>query len=232
MIDELGSAFQPAAAVAPTGTAIPAPAAGEVNPYAAPAAVHPPAGSGSGIEELPKVKAANFTLVAVFTLVGVIGMLASYGWLFAVIFQMTSAGNAAPEEAMTTPMILIYLSLIPWMTGWIIGLVHLYRGWVLLQPHTHYSTPGKAVGFLFIPFYNLYWYFVAYWRWAQEWNRLVANNPNHPQAPQMSEGMFLAYPITALACGILSVFGLIPMIIVYLLVQRSIARAVNYAAVR
>lgn len=227
MIEELAPAFQPA-----TPTPAATPATGEVNPYAAPSAIDPSTGSESGIENLPRVKAANFTLVAVFTSIGIIGVLASYGWLLAVIFQMTSAGNAPSEEALMAPMALVYLFLIPWMIGWIIGLIHLYRGWELLQPHTPYSTPGKAVGFLFIPFYNLYWYFVAYWRWAQEWNRLVANNPKHPQAPQMSEGMFLAYPITALACGILSVFGLIPMIIVYLLVQRSIARAVNYATVR
>lgn len=38
----------------------------------------------------------------------------------------------------------------------------LYRQWVLLQGHGARVTPGKAVGFGFIPFYCFYWWFVAY----------------------------------------------------------------------
>ncbi|KAF0110032.1 MAG: hypothetical protein FD147_1907 [Chloroflexi bacterium] len=37
----------------------------------------------------------------------------------------------------------------------------LYRSWKLIQDGYARTTPGKAVGFLFIPFYNFYWIFQA-----------------------------------------------------------------------
>lgn len=53
--------------------------------------------------------------------------------------------------------------------GWLFGLaalifkcILLYRCWALVPPERAATTPGKAVGFLFIPFFNLYWNFVAF----------------------------------------------------------------------
>jgi hypothetical protein len=38
----------------------------------------------------------------------------------------------------------------------------LYRSWLLLQGHGARTTPGRAVGFCFIPVFFFYWWFVAY----------------------------------------------------------------------
>jgi hypothetical protein len=38
----------------------------------------------------------------------------------------------------------------------------LYNIWGLLPVKHSPTTPAKAVGYLFIPFYNFYWVFVAY----------------------------------------------------------------------
>ncbi len=38
----------------------------------------------------------------------------------------------------------------------------LYRHWQLIQDGYARTSPGKAVGFLFIPFFNLYWIFEAF----------------------------------------------------------------------
>ena len=38
-----------------------------------------------------------------------------------------------------------------------------YKLWVLLQGRGARTTPLKAVGFLFIPIFNLYWHFVSYY---------------------------------------------------------------------
>ncbi len=38
----------------------------------------------------------------------------------------------------------------------------LYRHWQLIQDGYARTTPGRAVGFLFIPFFNLYWIFEAF----------------------------------------------------------------------
>jgi len=37
-----------------------------------------------------------------------------------------------------------------------------YQLWSAIPENARSTTPGKAVGFLFIPFFNLYWYFPSY----------------------------------------------------------------------
>jgi hypothetical protein len=59
------------------------------------------------------------------------------------------------------------LSAIATMVLWYIIL---YRCWELIQDGNPRTTPGKAVGFLFIPFYNFYWMFVAFPGWAKDVN--------------------------------------------------------------
>jgi hypothetical protein len=49
----------------------------------------------------------------------------------------------------------------------------LYRHWLLLQGHGARTTPGRAVGFGFIPFFFFYWWFVAYAGLAKDNNRYL-----------------------------------------------------------
>jgi hypothetical protein len=49
----------------------------------------------------------------------------------------------------------------------------LYRHWSLLQGHGARTTPGKAVGYGFIPFFCFYWWFVAYAGLATDNNRYL-----------------------------------------------------------
>lgn len=69
--------------------------------------------------------------------------------------------------------------------------VLLYKAWQAIQDGQVRTTPGQAVGFMFIPFFNLYWMFVAIWGWAQDYNGYKARHNVPGEA--MSEGMFLAY---------------------------------------
>jgi hypothetical protein len=50
----------------------------------------------------------------------------------------------------------------------------LYRHWSLLQGHGARTTPGKAVGFGFIPVFGFYWWFVAYAGLATDNNRYLS----------------------------------------------------------
>jgi hypothetical protein len=49
----------------------------------------------------------------------------------------------------------------------------LHRQWSLLQGHGARTTPGKAVGFSFIPFYCFYWWFVSYAGLATDTNKYM-----------------------------------------------------------
>jgi hypothetical protein len=60
---------------------------------------------------------------------------------------------------------------IVYLLFFIFGMISLYRSWKTLLPHEASTTPGKAVGFLFIPFFNLYWIFVAFYSFAADINK-------------------------------------------------------------
>ena len=83
----------------------------------------------------------------------------------------------------------------------------LYRQWSLLQGHGARVTPGKAVGFGFIPFYCFYWWFVAYAGLATDTN-------NHLKTVGItSKHMSFGLAVTDCILGILAcTIGLIPRV--------------------
>lgn len=76
----------------------------------------------------------------------------------------------------------------------VFSLILLYRYWRVMQPYTTRTTPGKAVGFLFIPFYNLYWMFVAYHGLAKEIDAYIASHPG-TEAPRPETSLILVMVI-------------------------------------
>lgn len=66
-------------------------------------------------------------------------------------------------------------SLLLILTSYVLHLIILYRAWDNIKDanFTLSSTPQKAVGFLFIPFFNLYWMFIAYYNLFKETNRFT-----------------------------------------------------------
>jgi hypothetical protein len=83
-------------------------------------------------------------------------------------YPLCVIGELLPEVAS------LLLSLI-WIPALIVTTVFwcmlLHRQWSLLQGHGARITPGKAVGFGFIPFYCFYWWFVAYAGLATDTNK-------------------------------------------------------------
>jgi len=67
----------------------------------------------------------------------------------------------------------------------ILHFVLLHRIWAMIQIGNVRATPGMVVGFLFIPFYNLYWIFQVYWGWAIDFNRIL--DAYDLKKPRMSE---------------------------------------------
>jgi hypothetical protein len=66
----------------------------------------------------------------------------------------------------------------------------LYRLWWLLQGHGARTTPGKAVGFSFIPLFNFYWWFVAFAGLAKDNNAYM--DKAGIQGARISHGLALA----------------------------------------
>jgi hypothetical protein len=83
--------------------------------------------------------------------------------------------------------------------------VTLYKVWQAIQAIKPRSSPGKAVGFLFIPFFNWYWVFIAYWGWLKDYNSYLTKND--VQLPRVPEGVGMALAICKLP-----VFFIIPVL--------------------
>jgi len=75
----------------------------------------------------------------------------------------------------------------------VLNFIYLGRLWTALQHGRPRTTPDKAVGLLFVPGFNLYWIFVAFYGLAQDWNRITKRFADLNRAPRMSEGLFLAF---------------------------------------
>ena len=109
----------------------------------------------------------------------------------------------------------------------ILAMMYLYRAWHILRWNQPRTTPGKAIGFLFIPCFNIYWIYVAYRGLAEDWNRTMASFPDLTLAPRMSSGLFLTYCIC-----VWSVIGTVAAPILGLIMLSQICRGINFMASR
>jgi hypothetical protein len=135
--------------------------------------------------------------------------------ILAILVAAHSRGDT--EEVMILLGILLLLA--AWFLcigAWVLGLMVIYRGWRLVQPmrytdprDANMPTPGTAVGFLFIPFFNLYWNFIAFPGLVEKLNRMALQRGVYPRA---SHGVAMTTAVL-LACGVVPYLGLLPMMI-------------------
>ena len=152
-----------------------------------------------------------------------------------VLIEEDSYGHSASEvnpfdslSPSTIGIIMLGWAIIA--AGSILGLVYVHRAWQLLQPTQTTITPGQAVGFMFIPLFNIYWMFIAYHKWAVEWNNTCRQHTSLNYAPRGAEGPFLAMPICYLSSVITSILGLLASAVLYIIGMKSMCDAINFAA--
>lgn len=95
------------------------------------------------------------------------------------------------EEAVVAGLFIFFLGRAFTIVAFVFSLIYLAKCWKMLQPLPGVKTsPGKAVGFLFIPFFNFYWVFRAWVGWVGDYNRLNHENQN-TNAPRVGGGAFI-----------------------------------------
>ncbi len=172
---------------------------GGENIYAAPTAnlSLAPVGKLSDVE----IKPARFGMVLT---IGLVGYLLFTGALTALTI-IDGMGSEMWGILLSVASVLVGMAGV--VTYMVFSLIYLHRCWVIVNQLSHgqtKSTPGQAVGLLFIPFFNLYWHFIAYYGWAQEYNRVSGGSP-----VRLPEGVFLTYAILYAASFPLSFIPLI-----------------------
>ena len=173
-----------------------------------------------GMEYPPTgTKRASFGLL-VGLLIGAI-VVGVGGFAFSV--SVSSRGPDSEDSAALLLLATFGTAAVLLLISSILCYVYLYRAWNCLRFGDPRTTAGKAIGFLFIPFFNIYWIFVAIYGLAQDWNRITASYPNIQKAPRLSEGMFLTYLICSLVVAPLG-------IIFWFIVYKQMCDGINFMA--
>ncbi len=135
------------------------------------------------------------------------GLRSLYGWfvglfvagiasfVFAVVLAMGVEDHRGdPDPGLIILMLLLFLGgLAALVVAVVFQCILLYRAWALIQDGHARTTPGAAVGFCFVPFYNLYWIFQAVWGLTKDTNAFCQRH-GIERAP-LPEGLALAYCI-------------------------------------
>ena len=176
-----------------------------------------------GGEQYPALdtKSADFGLVAgLFGGGAALQIVAT--WLF---FSGLIDKSAAQGSQIMMASALLFIGAACMVVGIVLNYVYLARLWSYLRHGRPRTTPGRAVGLLFVPLFNLYWLFVAFHGLAQDWNRVTSQFTDLNRAPKMREGLFLAYCICVI---VVFPVGLI----LWFPVMSQICRSINFMAFR
>jgi hypothetical protein len=122
----------------------------------------PPPAPAPGAPPLPAVSAAprqrpGWGLVGTWIVLSALSLVTSAVTIALVI----DAGNRISDREAVAISIAVALGLLLLIPTVIIWLVWLYKAWDAVPEEFRSTTPGQAVGFLFIPFFSLYWVFRA-----------------------------------------------------------------------
>jgi|TARA_B100000315_G_scaffold254050_1_gene294236 hypothetical protein len=114
---------------------------------------------------------------------------------------------------------IILIGIPVFIAAFVIGFIIQYKAWTIIQEKAR-TTPGKAIGFQFIPFFNFYWIFVAYKGLAEDINKY--NLENNVNSPPVSEDKGLWIGILYI-CSIIPfvniVIGIAQIIVMFLFMQ-------------
>jgi hypothetical protein len=127
-------------------------------------------------------------------------------------------------------IIILVLALLLATYSTVISCILLYKAWEAIQTGHPRTTPGRAVGFLFIPFFNLYWMFQAVWGYALDYNKYVSQTG--ATSFRLNDKLFLSLPILTLAIVIpyLGSLAGIGQLVVGFICINSVCDAVNHLA--
>lgn len=106
-----------------------------------------------------------------------------------------------------------------------------YQCWKALPERFRATTPGKAVGYLFIPFYNFYWAFVSYPKLAEglvEWQKSVGK-PTVTDARSLAMTYAIIF-VCSMTVGLIPRFNILIVIgelVVFIIFYRQIVTAIN-----
>jgi hypothetical protein len=106
-----------------------------------------------------------------------------------IIWAITTALTIAyPEKRAIFQMLMMPASWLAILSA-VVSFILIYKMWAAIQGMGARTSAGKALGFMFIPLFNLYWAFQVYWGWTKDYNRIAERDD--VELPRMPEGIGL-----------------------------------------
>ena len=128
--------------------------------------------------------------------------------------------------------ILIFLATAPFLLAQVIlTYLVIYKMWASIRDGNQTrTTPGKAIGFLFIPFFNLYWLFQVWAGFPTDYNQYVEQH--RLSVPHLGSGIYTAYPVLIVLSVIpgLNVLTALVGLFVFFVIIAKTSDAVNRLA--
>jgi len=109
---------------------------------------------------------------------------ALYIAFYVVFFNQNLESNTEFSNILTTLLCLFQFVL---SVSQILEYVLVYKLWKTIQDGYESTSAGKAVGFLFIPFFNYYWFFRAYWGLAKDLNKYIDRHFTAPTGTELKK---------------------------------------------
>ncbi len=152
------------------------------------------------------------------------------GWVlgYAMVIGAIFSGSAGASIGLGL------FSTLPLVYTAVVFFVLWYKAWESVQDGHVRTSPCRAVGFMFIPFFNLYWLFEAIWGFARDYNRFIVRH--RISAPDLSEGLFLAVcilSVVSFCLGWVPFFGyviVIALLVLIVIVANAVVDGVNRLA--
>ena len=148
--------------------------------------------------------------------------------LYIIALIQIAASSPTAEEVATNPnalensgslglsAVFLVLGIILLLVASVIQLMAIYRAWAILRPGGGTVSPGRAIGFLFIPLFGPIWMIIILCKLPGEWNGIISRYQNTAASPRLSIGMVI--------CTLL-----VP-IIGQILWMKELSKAINYMA--
>lgn len=162
------------------------------------------------------------------------GILMAFG-MFAIIGGAAASESGDIDSAAVGAitgggLLVMLLGLVCLIACGIVVLILYYKMWAAIQDGHARTTPGKAVGFMFIPLFNLYWMFQAIWGYSKDYNEYLRRY-SIPAKP-LPEGLFLTACILPLLGWIPFVGSLVSIanLIILIIIVNFICNSINALA--
>jgi len=153
----------------------------------------------------PRVKRQGLRKLFIWWLV-TFGLSIGYYGLFGLMGTIVSSPDNFSDQLSALFMGLMCIFGLSLFASAILSYVLLYKFWRVVQDGYASTSAGKAVGFMFIPLFNIYWMFRAYWGLSKDLNQYIQRHFTGRPAEELhhsKEWFSLGYLIYSFAGGLI-----------------------------